>query len=126
MGRSSKKFRAIIDVVSLLSRSSTIQQLVGDKIYPLVNTDDTTGDFIAYQRAGYQRQDTKMGFAVQRSDFFMTVVSSDYNRSLEIAEAVFDVLEGDHAEYDMRIRMIDYEEDYLDKKFCQILKFSLE
>lgn len=122
---SRKIFTAIIDVVSLLSASQTIQNLVGDKIYPLINTDETDGDFIAYQRAGYQRLDTNMATA-SKATFFMTVVSATYDRSLEIAEAVYNTLEGDHSEYDLRIKLVDYEEDYIDKKFIQILKFTLE
>lgn len=122
---SRKIFTAIIDVVSLLSASQTIQNLVGDKIYPLINTDETDGDFIAYQRAGYQRLDTNMATA-SKATFFMTVVSATYDRSLEIAEAVYNTLEGDHSEYGLRIKLVDYEEDYIDKKFVQILKFTLE
>lgn len=122
---SRKIFTAIIDVVSLLSASQTIQNLVGDKIYPLINTDETEGDFIAYQRAGYQRLDTNMATA-SKATFFMTVVSATYDRCLEIAEAVYNTLEGDHSEYDLRIKLVDYEEDYIDKKFVQILKFTLE
>lgn len=122
---SRKIFTAIIDVVSLLSASQTIQNLVGDKIYPLINTDETDGDFIAYQRAGYQRLDTNMATA-SKATFFMTVVSTTYDRSLEIAEVVYNTLEGDHSQYDLRIKLVDYEEDYIDKKFVQILKFTLE
>lgn len=122
---SRKIFTAIIDVVSLLSASQTIQNLVGDKIYPLINTDETDGDFIAYQRAGYQRLDTNMATA-SKATFFMTAVSNTYDRSLEIAEAVYNTLEGDHSQYDLRIKLVDYEEDYIDKKFVQILKFTLE
>lgn len=118
-------FTAIIDTVSLLSNSPIIENLVGDKIYPLVNTDDTEGDFIAYQRGGYQRIDTNMATA-GKATFFITAVSSDYDRSLEIAQAVYTVLDGRHSEYDLCIKMIDYEEDYLDKKFVQILKFVID
>lgn len=126
MGRSSSKFKAIIEVVSLLSDSATIQNLVGDKIYPLINPNDSDGDFIVFQRAGFHRQDTKMGVSLQKIDFFVTAVSANYNRSLDIAEAIFDALEGNHTDTDTRIRMIDCEEDFIDKKFLQVLKFSLE
>lgn len=126
MALSSSKFKAMIQVVEILSHSPIVQQYVGDKIYPLINTDETDGDFIAYQRAGYRRQDTKMGIAVQGTEFYITVVSDNYNRSLDIAEAVYQALEGDHRDGGLRIRMTDNEEDYLDKKFCQIIKFTLE
>lgn len=126
MARNDKKFLAIQNVVAILSNSPEIQALVGDKIFPLVAPVDTHGDFIAYQRDGYKREDSKMGVAVQRSIFLITVVSDTHERSLVIADAVYDALEGDHSEYDMRIRMENYGEDYIDRKFIQVLQFNLE
>lgn len=126
MARNDKKFLAIQNVVAILSNSPEIQALVGDKIFPLVAPVDTHGDFIAYQRDGYKREDSKMGVAVQRSIFLITVVSDTHERSLVIADAVYDALEGDHSEYDMRIRMENYGEDYIDRKFIQVLQFYLE
>lgn len=126
MGRADKKFLAIKDIFSLLSNNPTIQSFVGNKIYPLVAPQGTSGDFIAVQRDGYRREDTKMGIALQASVFFTTVVSEDYDRSLAIAEAIYDALEGDHPEYESRIRMEDYGEEYVDSKFLQVLKFNLE
>jgi hypothetical protein len=126
MARNDKKFLAIQNVVAILSNSPEIQALVGDKIFPLVAPVDTHGDFIAYQRDGYKREDSKMGVAVQRSIFLITVVSDTHERSLVIADAVYDALEGDHSEYNMRIRMENYGEDYIDRKFIQVLQFYLE
>lgn len=126
MARNDKKFLAIQNVVAILSNSPEIQALVGDKIFPLVAPVDTHGDFIAYQRDGYKREDSKMGVAVQRSIFLITVVSDTHERSLVIADAVYDALEGDHSEYDMRIRMENYGEDYIDRKFIQVLQFYFE
>lgn len=126
MGRADKKFLAIKDVFSLLSNDPTVQSHVGNKIYPLVARRGTSGDFIAVQRDGYRREDTKMGIALQASVFFITVVSEDYDRSLVIADAVYDALEGDHSQYGLRIKMEDYGEEYVDSKYLQVLKFNLE
>lgn len=126
MARNDKKFLAIQDVVALLSNSPKIQALVGDKIFPLIAPEDTSGDFITYQRDGYKREDSNMGVVVQRSIFLITVVSDTHERSLLIADAVYDILEGDHSEYNMRIRMENYGEDYIDRKFIQVLQFYLE
>lgn len=126
MGRADKKFLAIKDIFSLLSNDPTVQSHVGNKIYPLVAPQGTSGDFIAVQRDGYRREDTKMAIALQASVFFTTVVSEDYDRSLVIADAVYDALEGDHSQYGLRIRMEDYGEEYVDSKYLQVLKFNLE
>lgn len=126
MARADKKFKAIRDVKLLLSHSSTIQSFVENKIYALVAPQDTEGDFITLRRDGYRRQDTKMGVALQSSIFYVFAISDSYNRSLDIADAIYDALEGDHHHLDLRIRMEDYAEEYIDQKFVQILKFNLE
>ena len=126
MARADKKFKAIRDVKLLLSHNSTIQSFVENKIYALVAPQDTEGDFITLRRDGYRRQDTKMGVALQSSIFYVFAISDSYNRSLDIADAIYDALEGDHHHLDLRIRMEDYAEEYIDQKFVQILKFNLE
>lgn len=126
MARADKKFKAIRDVKLLLSHSSTIQSFVENKIYALVAPQDTEGDFITLRRDGYRRQDTKMGVSLQSSIFYVFAISDSYNRSLDIADAIYDALEGDHHHLDLRIRMEDYAEEYIDQKFVQILKFNLE
>lgn len=126
MARADKKFKAIQDVKLLLSHSSTIQSFVENKIYALVAPLSTEGDFITIRRDGYRRQDTKMGVSLQVSVFYVFAISDDYDRSLDIADAIYDALEGEHPNFDLRIRMEDYAEEYIDQKFVQILKFNLE
>lgn len=125
--RADPKFRSIVSVVKMLRADAAISQLVGsEKIFPLIAPEGTDGDIIVYQRDGYIRQDSKMGIALQRSLFTLIVISVDYDRSLTIAEAAYNVLEGDHPEYGVRIRMENYTDDYIDKKFTQFLQFSIE
>lgn len=126
MGRADKKFKAIKSVVSLLSEDSTIKSLVGSKIYSLIAPQDVKGDFIVLRRDGYARQDTKMGVSLQQSIFYVIAVSEDYDRSLDLAEAAYDSLEGDHSQVGLRIRIEDYAEEYVDQKFIQVLRFNVE
>lgn len=127
MGRAEEKFTAIKAVVKILREDDGIRSFgVEDKISPLVAPEGTDGDFLVYQRDGYERQDTKMGIALQRSIFYIIAVSMDYDRSLSLAEAVYTALEGDHPDENVRIRMEDYSEEYVDKKFLQVLRFSIQ
>lgn len=126
MGRADKKFKAIKSVVSLLSEDSTIKSFVGSKIYSLIAPQDVEGDFIVLRRDGYARQDTKMGVSLQQSIFYVIAVSEDYDRSLDLAEAAYDSLEGDHSQVGLRIRIEDYAEEYVDQKFIQVLRFNVE
>lgn len=126
MGRADKKFKAVRNISKLLSHDPTIQSYVGDKIYALIAPQDVEGDFIALRRDGYRRQDTKMGVSLQKSIFYVFAISDDYDRGLDIADAIYDVLEGDHRECDLRIHLEDYTEEYVDKKYIQVLRFNLE
>lgn len=126
MGRADKKFKIITEVVKLLRESESLAELVGNKIFPVIAPEGTIGDFISYQRDGMDIEWSKMGPSLQRSYFYINVVSDDYDRCLTIADIIYDILEGDFINPDMRIRLTDYTEDYLDKKFIQVLQFSIQ
>ena len=126
MGRADKKFKIITEVVKLLRESEELAAMVGPKIFPIVAPEGTVGDFVSYQRDGLDIESSKMGTALQRSYFYINVVSDDYDRSLDIAATIYDTLEGDFVNPDMRIRLTDYTEDYVDKKFLQVLQFSIQ
>ena len=126
MGRADKQFKIITEVVKLLRESEELAAMVGPKIFPIVAPEGTVGDFVSYQRDGLDIESSKMGTALQRSYFYINVVSDDYDRSLDIADTIYDTLEGDFVNPDMRIRLTDYTEDYVDKKFLQVLQFSIQ
>ena len=126
MGRADKNFKIITEVVKLLRESEELAAMVGPKIFPIVAPEGTVGDFVSYQRDGLDIESSKMGTALQRSYFYINVVSDDYDRSLDIADTIYDTLEGDFVNPDMRIRLTDYTEDYVDKKFLQVLQFSIQ
>mgnify|MGYP006878441016 FL=1 len=126
MGRADKKFKIITEVVKLLRESEEPAAMVGPKIFPIVAPEGTVGDFVSYQRDGLDIESSKMGTALQRSYFYINGVSDDYDRSLDIADTIYDTLEGDFVNPDMRIRLTDYTEDYVDKKFLQVLQFSIQ
>jgi hypothetical protein len=92
MARADKKFKAIRGILSLLSTDSTIRSYVEDKIYALIAPQDVEGDFLIIRRDGYRRQDSKMGVSLQASVFYVFVISDDYDRSLDIADKVYDAI----------------------------------
>lgn len=120
------KFKVTTEIRSLLLSSPVISAFVQDKIFPLVAPTDTQGDFIIYQRDGYKTEYTKMGRYMDKPLVYINAVSDDYDRSQEIASAIYDYLEGDFANPTMRIRLEDSTEDYEDGKFIQVLQFSIE
>ena len=126
-----EKFTAITKVRAILSTNPTISEMVGNKIFPLTAPSEVggvkiEGDLILYQRDGYRREDNKMGITRQRSIFYIIAISDNYDRSLTLALSIYETLDGEHSAEGFRIKLEDYTEEYVDKKFFQILQFSIE
>ena len=66
-----------------------------------------------------------MGITTQVCKVYINVVSSDYDRGQDIAELIFGILQGDYSD-GMKIQLVDSTEDYADKKYIQVLLFSIE
>lgn len=120
------KFKVTTEVRGLLLDSPEIFALIGERIFPLVAPVDTDGDFIVYQRDGYKQERTQMGVSTQKPQVYVNAISSDYDRSQELASLIYEVLEGDFTNPTMRIRLEDSTEDYEDGKYIQVLLFSIE
>ncbi len=86
----------------------------------------TDGDFIVYQRDELKQDYTKMGVASQTAVIYVTAVSDSYVRSNNLASLIYDTLSGDFENPDMHIQLEDSTEDFIDKKFIQVLQFSIK
>lgn len=120
------KLAVTTEVRSILLASDEIAKMIGDKVFPIVAPNETKGDFIIYQRDGYKQEYTKMGVARQIPTVFVNAVSDDYDRSLRLASLIDEALSGSFSNPDMTIKLEDSTEDYADKKFFQVLQFSID
>lgn len=119
------KFKISSVIRDLLLANGDVNEAVSGKIYPLYAPDKTNGDFILYKRDEYSIDHTNMGISGHKCRIFVNVVSDDYDCSQDIAEMVYKALQGDYSD-GMKIRMIDSTEDTVDKKYIQVLLFSIE
>lgn len=119
-------FKITAEIRSILLQNEEIKSIVGEKIFPIMAPEDTDGDFIVYQRDELKQEYTKMGVASQVSVLYLTVVSESYVRSNSLASLIYDTLSGDFRDPDMHIQLEDSTEDFIDKKFIQVLKFSIK
>lgn len=119
-------FKIVAEVRAILLESEKIVAMVGKKVFPIIADENTVGDFIVYQRDGYKQEMTKMGVAQQMPIVFVSAVSADYGRSIELASLIYDALSGDYRDPDISIRLEDSTEDFIDKKFIQVLQFSIK
>lgn len=120
------KLLVTTDIVAILKTVPQITDVIGDKIYPLMSPPGTTGDFILYKREKYDANWNKMGKTSDKCEVYINVISDNYERCQRVAAAVQDVLEGSFSNPDMTIRLLDSTEDYNDKKYVEILLFSIE
>lgn len=119
-------FSVTTDIRELLTTDDTIKSFVGEKIFPLVAPNGTDDDFIVYQRDETKQEISKDGISDIAVIVYITIVSSDYLRSQDIAIAVKKRLEGNYKGDFRQILMDDSTEDLLDRKYLQILQFKIK
>lgn len=119
------KFKITTVLRQILLSDERFVNLVGDKVFPLFAPEGTEGDIVLYTRDEYSLDYSKMGITSQLCNVYINVVSSDYDRGQDIAELIFNILQGDFSD-GLKIRMLDSTEDYADKKYIQVLLFSIE
>lgn len=119
-------FKITAEVRGILLASEDITKLIGRKVFPIVADENTDGDFIVYQRDGYKQDSTKFGISSQTPIVFVSAVSADYGRSIELASLIYDALSGEFSNPDMYIQLEDSTEDFIDNKFIQVLQFSIK
>lgn len=120
-------------VRSKLLACEELRELVGDKIFPVIAPEETTGDYIIVYRSAYGRDRDKSGDT--HSEAYVTVLcfSDDYDRSLAMAELVDAVLDGGRNDEVGRIfgssghsaTLDASEEGFSEGKFYQSLTFEI-
>lgn len=118
-------FGITTEIRGILLESKDVSTFIGRKIYPIVAPGGTDGDFIVYQRDGYQQEYSKMGVARQIPIVYVSVISDNYDRSNQIASLIYSALEGSFKNPTMTIHLEDSTEDYVDNKYVQVLQFSI-
>lgn len=118
-------FKVTNEVRGILLKSKEIVGYVEDKIFPVMAPENTAGDYIIYQRDGYKQEYSKMGVARQTPLVNVIAISEDYGRSQDLASLIYDSLSGVWTDPDMRIRLEDSTEGFIDNKYIQVLQFSI-
>lgn len=129
-GKLNTKFGICTEVRRLLLENEAVTELVGTKIYPILAPEGTKGNFITYTRSNYTINETKMGIYEQDCDVAIACVAESYDKSIEIADAVFKALHGYYAIHRGNIVMnsislVDSSEDWVDDVYIQYLQFRI-
>lgn len=125
------KFSVCTLIRERLLNDEKIKELVGTQVYPVIAPENTQGNYIVYVRDEYSIDRTKTGIAFHNCIVFISCVSSSYDESQKIADAVFQCLDGRYkintkAQNINAIEMIDSTEDYDEDVYIQTLSFSIK
>lgn len=125
------KFSVSTLLREMLLNDSTINELVGNQIYPIIAPEATQGNYIVYVRDEYSIERTKQGIYEQNCIVYISCVSDDYDISQAMADAVFQVLDNryniQNEKMSIRsINMTDSTEDYDGDVYIQTLQFTIK
>ena len=112
----------------LLAREE-LTALVGENIFPLYAAEDTTGDFILYQRTAGGSEVNQMSLSAEWCEVTFNVVSDVYAKGVEIAEELRSALQDIYVDDKDQLVMTNSHEDFVGEnnvvKYVQILVFSI-
>lgn len=112
-------------IYSTLSASTELKSCVADRIYPITTKQETQTPFVLFKRLSILPTYTSDGLLDDVVPTCITVISNDYENSVEVAEIVRTLLEcksGNYAEFDvLNASLVDADEDYIEDLFVQKL-----
>lgn len=116
------------DVRAILMSDTAITTYVGSRIFPLVIPENEDGDCIVYSRQHYSKKSVKMGVWEDDCTLALTVISDNYDNSVDIAEAIDNALTGQHMIDDNKLifELADSSESFEDFKYIQVLMFTIK
>ena len=110
-------------IFRILSSDKTLNEMVGNKIFPIIAENDITFPFILVTRTSITPITFKTGVAVDKVTFQVVIEDVDYFRTVNIAEKVRELLELIHSDYFKRIEFSNCYEDFLNDTYRQTLQF---
>lgn len=100
-----------------------IAAIVGNRIYPGIAPEGTTGTFVVYERDSYEVLNSKMGIYLQEANIAYEVVSDTYDEGQTLAVLILENLQGRHN--NLNFQVVDSAEYYTEKKYRQVLLFKI-
>ena len=115
------------DLRPILLSKENLTAMVGDNIFPLYAPEDTTGDFILYQRTKGGSYVTQMSVSAEWCEVTFNVVSGGYGKGIDIAEELRKALQDVYVDKNQLV-MSDSREEIVGEgnvvKYVQILVFT--
>ena len=120
---SKEKFTVGSYARTYLLTNTAIKAIVGDRIYPGIAPEGTTGTFVVYERDSYVVEMSKFGIYKQEACIAYEVVSDEYDEGQALAVLILETLQGRHD--GLEFEVVDSAEYYTEKKYRQTILFKI-
>ncbi len=114
------------NIYNILHSNEDVNKLIGNDIYIQIAEENTTFPFIVLKRENLQTDYVKNNVAVDNVDISVNIAATTYRESIDIAEAVRNVLVNYSDTNIQQCRMISATEDFVENTYIQQLNFSLK
>lgn len=119
-----KNFKVGKDLTAILLADSTVHNLVGDKVFPLVANAGTTFPFIVYRRNNYRPFSNK-DYTDEAADIEIAILSDNYIDSVHVADAVGNALNEKETETIDEIEITNASEEYNSDTYIQKINIRI-
>ncbi|MCQ2978735.1 MAG: DUF3168 domain-containing protein [Clostridia bacterium] len=118
-------------IYKILTDDEDVNQLVQNKVFPLVAENGTTFPFIVYKRNSLIPVTTKDKYIYSlESSFEITVADNTYNGSVDLAEKVINALANKQGKINnvniSSIELTDCSEDFNEDTYIQTINFNIK
>lgn len=111
-------------IYNLLINDSQLNELVGEKIYPIIAEESVTYPFVIFTKESVNGNYTKDLLLYDTANISVAVVANNYFQTVKIAERIRSILENHRDAYFFNILLENVTEDYVEDAFVQQLNFS--
>lgn len=114
------------NIYNILHSDNGVNNLIDNDIYIQIAEENTTFPFVVLKRENLQTDYVKNNVAVDNVDISVNIAATTYKESIDIAEAIRNVLVNYQDTNIQQCRMISATEEFIENTYIQQLNFSLK
>ena len=119
-----KNFKIGKEIKRILSSDEQVNNVLGNKIFPLVAENGTLFPFLTYRRTSFVPYDNK-DYTDESVYMDIMIVAQTYNESVDIADTVADCLNRTSTELINYIGIKNIREDYVEDSYVQTISIEI-
>lgn len=116
------------DIYTLITSDSTINNIINNKLYPIIIPENVENPVVVYERTG--NKDYNKDSSLPTATIELTILADSYAESLNIASAIDNLLDGYSGTVNDTLirncRLINVVETYADDTYFQKLTYQFK